>query len=146
MSVRLYDKGEFARVAQTIRFDQSLREVFFTLRESGFRQNLGLNPDPEPYEIYGFAERLYVANYLAYEFQYGENDPIVIPRMKEKDFAGMPYKIGDFISVLEGILYNVFTNNGNSFLGQEDMERVDRLLNTARRLYIEQLEEELGRR
>ena len=146
MSVYLHDKEEFARVAQTIRFDQNLREVFFTVKDSAFRRNLGLNPDPEPHDIYAFVERLYIANRLAYSYQYGDDDPITIPRLKKKDFAGMPYRAKEFIEVLGSIRYNLYTNNGRCFLGQEDMERVDRLLNTARRLYIAQLEEELGRR
>jgi len=146
MSVRLHDKEEFIRVAQTIRSDHNLREFFFTIEDFAFRRSFGLNPDPKPYDIYAFVERLYIANRLAYSYQYGDDDPITIPRLKKEDFAGMPYRAKEFIEILNSIRYNLYTNNGQCFLGQEDMERIDRLLDTARWLYIAQLEEELGRR
>ncbi|HDH99837.1 MAG TPA: hypothetical protein ENF74_02470 [Firmicutes bacterium] len=143
MSVRLYDKGEFARVAQTIQNVPELKAAFLSSKE---RLMATLYGTSEGKAIYCFVERLYIANRLAYEYQYGNNETITIPRMKETEFVAFPYTIKEFIEVLSSIRYNLYTNNDRCFLGQEDMERVDRLLNTARRLYIEQLEEELGRR
>ncbi len=146
MSVSLIDKGEFARVAQTIKFNPDLLSSFPSLQERMTSAALKTPVAISEENIYAFAERLYIANRLAYEYQYGDNETITIPRLTRRDMSGMMYTLKEFINTLRLIRYNLYTNNGRCFLGQEDMERIDRLLNTAQRKYIEQLEEELERR
>lgn len=96
----------------------------------------------EENKIRWFIDRIYFANQIAYYYQYKHN--------LEEDFK---YNhIGESLTIsimnrnerkalkaLKSLTYNLYTNNGNSFISREDMEFIERieirLLNNLSNIY-----------
>ena len=74
MSVIKFSVAEFADIASTIRYDSVLRDRFYSLKEVGELARLKMYPPTERQldkAIFCWVERLYIANALAFEYQYG---------------------------------------------------------------------------
>ena len=55
------------------------------------------------------------------------------------DFAaGQPVSLHRLLDLLGSLSYNLVTNGGNSFLGQKDQEKLDRLIAKIQRELIRQ--------
>lgn len=132
MSVVAIDIEEFADVAETIRTDQELRSVFKSFRERYLETKLYDQTGTTEGDIHAFVDRLYIANRLAFQYQYHDDDKIVIPRLKEKQLDGDITDYKKLLRLLRGIRYNLATNNGRVFLGQEDCGRLERLIDTCK--------------
>ena len=127
MSVALISVEEFADLAISIKYNEELSKTFFSWRERFF--NLLYSKEngnvPNENEILCFVERLYLANRMAYYYQYAdecEDGVIQIRRLEEHELHGK------LLSLLRSIHYNLYTNAGRCFLGREDMERLERLM------------------
>lgn len=91
MSVIKFSVAEFANIASTIKYDTVLRDHFYSLKEIGELARLKLYPPTEAQmdkAILCWVERLYIANALAFEYQYGDSDTITIKRLTEKVLEG----------------------------------------------------------
>lgn len=132
MSVVLITKKEFSDVAKSLLYHEALKEVFLSWRERYYKTQFSKEINLNSNEILCFVERLYIANRLAYYYQYPyecQNNKIEIERLNE-DF----YKQGNILQdkellrLLRLIHYNLYTNNGRIFLGKEDEERLERII------------------
>lgn len=139
MSVATISIEEFADVAETIRTDNELRSIFKSFRERYLDHNLFGQTGTTEDDIHAFADRLYIANQLAFQYQYHKSGEITIPRLTEKQLQGRPADHKTLLRLLRGIHYNLATNNGRVFLGQEDYERLERLIDTCKGAIIEDL-------
>jgi hypothetical protein len=131
MSVIKFSVAEFAEIASTIRYDTVLRDHFYSLKEIGELAKLKMYPPTEAQldkAIFCWVERLYIANALAFEYQYGDSDPIAIKRLTEKDLEGQLLSRREIFEKLRGLRYNLFTNAGRTFLGEDDMAKLSALI------------------
>lgn len=127
MSVIKFSVAEFADIASTMRYDSVLRDRFLSLKEVGKLSKLKAYPPTEQQldkAILCWVERLYIANALAFEYQYGNSDPITIKRLTEKDLDGQLLSRGKIFEQLRSLRYNLYTNSGRSFIGEDDLAKL----------------------
>lgn len=86
-------------------------------------------------EIDYFIQRLYIANQIAFLYNYGEK--LEIPDTEIQD--GTPLNNLEMIETLGSIEYNLYTNNGRSFISSEDKKKLDKIKELAMRQIIEDL-------
>ena len=146
MSVALISVEEFADLATSIKYIKELSKTFFSWRERFF--NLLYSKEngnvPNENEILCFVERLYLANRMAYYYQYAdecEDGIIHIRRLEEHELHGKLLSFRETLSLLRSIHYNLYTNAGRCFLGREDMERLERLMEVCKEAMIYSMEE-----
>jgi hypothetical protein len=123
--------SEFADIASTIKYNPFLRDHFYSLKETGELARLKLFPPTEKQldkAILCWVERLYIANALAFEYQYGDSDTITIKRLNEKELEGQLLGYEQFLKQLRSLRYNLYTNAGRSFLSEDDMEKLSALI------------------
>jgi len=131
VSVIKFSLAEFADIASTIRYDTVLRDYFLSFKEVGKLSKLKMYPPTEAQldkAILCWVERLYIANALAFEYQYGDLEIISIKRLNEKDLEGQLLRRGEIFEKLRGLRYNVFTNAGRTFLGEDDTAKLSALI------------------
>ncbi len=131
MSVIKFSVAEFANIASTIRYDTVLRDHFYSLKEVGELARLKLYPSTEKQldkAILCWVERLHIGNALAFEYQYGDSDVISIKRLTEKELEGSLLSRGEILEKLRSLRYNLFTNAGRTFLGEDDVEKLSALI------------------
>lgn len=141
MSVALIGIEEFADLATSIKYIDKLSKTFFSWRERFFnllysKQNGSV---PTEIEILCFVERLYLANRMAYYYQYGdecEDGVIQIRRLEKHELQGKLLPFREILFLLRSIHYNLYTNAGRCFLGNEDMERLERLIDACKEALI----------
>ena len=75
-----------------------------------------------------WVDRLNIANQLAVDYQYSKRNSMTITRLEDVG-SQIPLSLRNLWSELRSIRYNLNTNNGRIFLGGEDEERLDRLIN-----------------
>lgn len=132
MSVIKFSVAEFADIASTIRYDSVLRDRFYSLKEVGELVRLKMYPPTERQldkAIFCWVERLYIANALVFEYQYGDSDVITIKRLNEKDLDGQLLSRAKIFEQLRSLRYNLYTNAGRSFLGEDDMAKLSAFIN-----------------
>lgn len=141
MSVALISIEEFADLATSIKYIDELSKTFFSWRERFF--NLLYSKEngniPNENEIMCFVERLYLANRMAYYYQYAdecEDGVIHIRRLEEHELHGRLLSFRELLFLLRSIHYNLYTNAGRCFLGSEDMERLERLMEACKEALI----------
>jgi hypothetical protein len=120
---------EFADVAASMRYTSDYREHFRNDHERLFAEMYKQTEDDLDHAILAFVERLYISNAVAFAVQYGEK-PITIERLEEKDLEGSLLGKMQFWKTLRSIRYNLYTNAGRAFTSSEDMEKLDRFINT----------------
>ena len=131
MSVIKFLISEFADIASTIKYGTVLRDHFYSLKETGELARLKLFPPTEKQldkAILCWVERLYIANALAFEYQYGDSDQITIKRLNEKDMEGQLLSYEQILKQLRSLRYNLYTNAGRTFLGEDDMAKLSALI------------------
>lgn len=131
MSVIKFSVAEFADIASTIKYDPVLHDRFLSLEEVGELARLKMYPPTESQldkAIFCWVERLYVANALAFEYQYGDSEQITIKRLTEKDLEGQLLSYEQILKQLRSLRYNLYTNAGRSFLGADDMAKLSALI------------------
>jgi hypothetical protein len=135
MSVIKFSVVEFADIASTIRYDPVLRDRFLSLKEVGELARLKIYPLTEAQldkAILCWVERLYIANALAFEYQYGDSDTITIKRLNEKDLEGQLLSYEQILKQLRSLRYNLYTNAGRTFLGEDDMAKLSAFIQLIR--------------
>jgi len=142
MSVALIGIDEFGNVATTILMNEYLKSYFLNGNEKFMKllYKKQANPEPSEIDILAFVERLYIANRLAYYYQYGDeciDGKIEIKRLDETDLFNKPVSYQKLLQILRDIHYNLYTNAGRCFLGREDMERLERLIEACKDAVIE---------
>lgn len=123
--------SEFADIASTIKYDAVLRGHFYSLKETGELARLKMFPPAERQldkAILCWVERLYIANALAFEYQYGNSDQITIKRLNEKDLEGQLLSYEQILKQLRSLRYNLYTNAGRTFLGADDTAKLSALI------------------
>jgi len=152
MSVILYERGIFARLADWLIAKDTVRDAFFSPftheEEADIFWNeqriwSGRDFDVSRHRrslLAQWADRLFIANQLAFFYTYDEENP-KLERLGNEDIGnGSSLSSERVLEVLEGIHYNIYTNGGNCFLGKIDEKRMkwyikqlkDRLLDTLR--------------
>ena len=141
MSVALISIEEFADLATSIKYIDKLSKTFFSWKERFF--NLLYSKEngnvPNENEILCFVERLYLANRMAYYYQYADeckDGVIQIRRLEEHELHGKLLPFREILFLLRSIHYNLYTNAGRCFLGREDMERLERLMEACKEAMI----------
>jgi len=142
MSVASIQLPTFANVATTLKFCNDLKYAFYSFREKYLKLMYKKQADPEPdeNEILCFIERLYIANRLAYLYQYPDeckNNSITIKRLEKEQLNGFILPISKLLEELKHIEYNIYTNAGRCFLGNEDMERLHRLMDACKMFMLQ---------
>jgi len=138
MSVIRFKPETLLRLGATIESSEKMRERFFDHTENLKRQlYANIIKDQQRYlsaGIVSFLDRLYIANQCAYIYEYEDADRtisrLVVTRV-------LPYSLSDFIKEAESLRYNLYTNSGRVFLGEEDLDRLDRMIDAAKDLIIE---------
>ena len=138
MSVALIDIKEFADLATNLYYKDELRRHFKSFRERWIAMTCNKENEATMNEIKCFVERLYIANRIAYAYQY--NEEINIERLRENELEGSFHSWHSLLELVSSIDYNLFTNNGREFLGSEDRERLKRLINIVTRNAMEEME------
>ena len=98
--------------------------------------------DDEREIIAAWANRVYVANQVAYIFTYSHNPDcvMVINQFNDADAwkngAELIKNPARFYRVLESIRYNLYSNGGQIMLCREDMERLDDLMAALARVVV----------
>ena len=136
MSVARIDTKKFAQVAYTILFGgrdaSNLKDVFYSWSEKYEQQAFGeVIKDQDDYDkraVLSWADRLNIANQLAVDYEYSKQNSMTITRLEDIG-SQIPLSLQNLWSELRHIRYNLNTNNGRIFLGGEDEERLDRLIN-----------------
>ena len=147
MSVILYERGIFARLADWLIAKDAARDIFFSPFTHEEETDIywtekkiwsGRDFDVSRHRrsrLAQWADRLFIANQLAFFYTYDEEDP-KIERLGNEDIGNGPgMSPGRMLEVLEGIHYNIYTNGGNCFLGKTDEKRL--------KWYIDQLKDKL---
>lgn len=136
MSVIKFNLDVFAAIASTIKYTGHMRDHFLSLKEIGVLAQLKgypLSEEALDRKILCWVERLYIANSLAFYYNYSSGEEkIEIPRLSAKMLEGHLLSARDFLKQLREIRYNLYTNAGNCFLGEEDMEKLERLIDYIR--------------
>ena len=123
----------FADVTTSVLHNGDLRRKFLLDEEIGELALLNLYPidDSElDKKILCFVERLYIANTLAFDYQYSEMEEITIKRLERNDLDGSLIINTVLLLNLRSIKYNLYTNNGHCFTNETDMKKLDRLVET----------------
>jgi hypothetical protein len=136
MSVARIDPVKFLQVAHTILYGErdatNLKDVFYSWSEKYeqqvFREVIKDQDDHDKSAVLSWVDRLNIANQLAVEYQYSKENSMSIKRLEDVH-SQMPLSMRSLWSELRHIRYNLNTNNGRIFLGGEDEERLDRLIN-----------------
>jgi hypothetical protein len=137
MSVIKFNLEVFAAIASTIKYFGNIRDHFLSLKEIGVLAQLKAYPLSEEAlnrKILCWVERLYIANSLAFDYNCnsGAQEKIEVPRLSAKSLEGHLLGARGFLKQLRGIRYNLYTNAGHCFLGEEDMEKLERLIDYIR--------------
>lgn len=135
MSVAEISMQQFADVATSLWYSSDCRHVFLSFRERYLELACATHRSTTVTrrEVLAFVERLYIANRLAHAYQYPDTHStgtIEIPRLRENDLEGHILPLPELLAALQDIEYNLYTNSGRAFLGNEDMERLQRLIHT----------------
>lgn len=150
MSVARIDPVKFLQVAHTILYGgrdaTNLKDVFYSWSEKYeqqvFREVIKDQDDHDKSAVLSWVDRLNIANQLAVEYQYSKENSMTIMRLEDVH-SHMTLSMRSLWSELRHIQYNLSTNNGRIFLGGEDEERLDRLINhIANSLCFSELEDE----
>jgi hypothetical protein len=152
MSVIRFSRITLLRIAASITNSTELRYIFYSLKEKLERQVFNTEKnyeDEQEIDIYRFVNRLSIANQAAYIYQYPDEDKtITLLDIKDKSEL-RPYNYPELLKELKSLRYNLYTNSGRVFLGEEDMQRLDRLIEKVQSLIIEgyerkEIEEKVG--
>lgn len=147
MSVILFERDIFGRLADWLIMKDMGRDPFFdtfTYEEKAdiyWTENRiwsGRDFDSQNYresKLAQWADRLFLANQLAYFYTYDEESPAMQRLEKEDIRSGSGMTTDGALELLEGIHYNVYTNGGNCFLGKKDEKKL--------RWYVRQLKDKL---
>jgi hypothetical protein len=136
MSVARIDPKKFVEVAYTIlhggRDASNLKDEFYSWSEKyeqqAFSEVIKDQDDYDKKAVLSWVDRLNIANQLAVEYQYSKENSMMITRLEDVSLQ-TPLSLHSLWSELRHIRYNLNTNNGRIFLGGEDEERLDRLIN-----------------
>jgi len=135
MSVARIETKKFVQVAHTILYGgrdaSNLKDVFYSWSEKYEQQAFGEVKDKEDYDrraVLSWADRLNIANQLAVDYEYSKQNSMTITRLEDVG-SQTPLSLQNLWSELRHIRYNLNTNNGRIFLGGDDEERLDRLIN-----------------
>jgi hypothetical protein len=149
MSVIRFSRITLLRIAASITNSTELRDIFYSWKEKLERQVFNTEKnyeDEQEIDIYRFVNRLSIANQAAYIYQYPDEDKkITLLDIKDKSEL-RPYNYPELLKEfnypellkeLKSLRYNLYTNSGRVFLGEEDMQRLDRLIEKVQSLIIE---------
>jgi hypothetical protein len=141
MSVIRFGDLAISRLGATIAQTDGLRDVFFNREERLENKFLYRDVIEDEYHyltdsIYAFVDRAWIANQCACIYQYEDSDR-TISRLQYVEAP--PYSLSDFIEQASSLRYNLYTNNGRVFLGQADLDRLDRLIDAAKDLLLDRL-------
>ena len=136
MSVARIDPTKFLQVAHTILYGgrdaSNLKDVFYSWSEKyeqlAFSEVIKDQDDYDKRAVLSWADRLNIANQLAVDYEYSKQNSMTITRLEDIG-SQAPLSLQKLWSELRHIRYNLNTNNGRIFLGGEDEERLDRLIN-----------------
>lgn len=101
--------------------------------------------------IYAWANRLYIANQIAYILTYSHNDDCDMTIVQLNDTNHLNHggylmkDIARWYRMLESIKYNLFSNGGQVMLCREDMERLDTLMSVLSREIVGMYQKEKGK-
>ena len=116
MSVFILDSQEIIKVSNTLS-QQPLVQDFVKKLDFFKQRNEGLTETPETF-IGRAVWYACIANVTAFNVQYKENEPIDFDMDGKEDFD----TLGEAVDSLRSLLYNCYTNDGNSFLSGDWME------------------------
>jgi hypothetical protein len=140
MSVIRFSRITLLRIATSITNSTELRDIFYSWKEKLERQVFNTEKnyeDEQEIDIYRFVNRLSIANQVAYIYQCPDEDKtITLLDIKDKSEL-RPYNYPELLKELKSLRYNLYTNSGRVFLGEEDMQRLDRLIEKVQSLIIE---------
>tara|TARA_R110001606_G_scaffold87940_2_gene198095 strand:+ start:488 stop:904 length:417 start_codon:yes stop_codon:yes gene_type:complete len=119
MSVFILDSQEIIKVSNTLS-QQPLVQDFVKKLDFFKQRNEGLTETPETF-IGRAVWYACIANVTAFNVQYKENEPIDFDMDGDEDFD----TLGEAVDSLRSLLYNCYTNDGNSFLSGDWMEALE---------------------
>ena len=119
MSVFILDSQEIIKISNTLS-QQPLVQDFVKKLDFFKQRNEGLTETPENF-IGRAVWYACIANVTAFNVQYKENEPIDFDMDGDEDFD----TLGEAVDSLRSLLYNCYTNDGNSFLSGDWMEALE---------------------
>ena len=137
MSVARIDTVKFLQVAHTILYGgrdaSNFKDVFYSWSEKyeqqAFSEVIKDQDDHDKSAVLSWVDRLNIANQLAVEYQYSKENSMTLTRLEDVGSQTPLLSLNNLWSELRNIRYNLNTNNARIFLGGEDEERLDRLIN-----------------
>ena len=139
MSVVLFSIEEISRIANTVIYTKELKELFkYKLKQKYCGIVNKLKDRDLISEIKYYFIRLHIANQVAYSINYIDGrDNFIVEVMEIKNLGVFP--IETLLKELKSLRYNLYTNNGNCFAGEEDMELLDELIETTKDIILENM-------
>lgn len=132
MSVFVLSREDYGKLYSFIRYDDNIRTYFYSFREHWLKgdQAFKKNTKAQELDIKCFLDRCFIANQLAFEYTYSQDEQHTIDRLNEKDLENGSFTSKkEFLKKLQTLKYNLATNGGRTFLGPEDTQRLNRVLN-----------------
>ena len=133
MSVMVINPETYGRIAKMLvspgRVYEDLAKAVYTYRDQLIsRGQFGGNDneDTKMRFIVSWMERVYVANQMAYIFNYRDEEQ-TISFLEESHLKFNPMSMKAMYEELEGIEYNLYTGAARTFLSEEDMTRLQNL-------------------
>ena len=131
MSVMVKSKGFMARIFNTLVIWTDIKTKDFGFN---FLAMEGQSEVEKIQDIHGWIDRLYIGNQLAAIYTYDDMKNDTIDRMDMKDihesviYGSDKKGLLEFLADLNSLRYNLFSNSGHSFVSQEDMDKLDWLI------------------
>jgi hypothetical protein len=125
MSVMLYSYEEIAKASLGMQNDPTANEIvkISKVYKKSNAKNVPTFARKSTKDVIGrMMWYMYVANRTAYSLQYGENIDIFTDETDIETDKLEPYDIVEATSKLRGLLYNIYTNDGNYFLADDYVE------------------------
>ena len=119
MSVFILDSQEIIKVSNTLSQQPLVQD--FVKKLDFFKQRNEFTAESAENFIGRAVWYACIANVTAFNVQYKENEPIDFDMEGDEDFD----TLGEAVDSLRSLLYNCYTNDGNSFLSGDWMEALE---------------------
>jgi len=135
LSVILYSKKTFSAIANSIlRIRESQSLIMYG--EDYYDCEKFYDNDKYKFcevKVKAWADRLFISNQLANLVQYWDHKDVSreIKRLDDKDFTNAEiWGIEKLLDQLNSIDYNLYTNAGNSFISEKDLDFLNRIVHS----------------
>ena len=135
MSVIGYTSQEIGQVARAV-FKRADQDCFYwDVYERREIKELSALLEKWEWEIresgvFHLFDRLFMGNQIAFYYTYGKGDFGPFTRLQDDDFERVEMSDMELLKNLQLLDYNLYSNSGHCFVGQEDTDKLKSLIET----------------